>query len=323
VRIRPSIIIWRDDSSQFYRSVEAIAGFRDAIAISVVPYGWAQLLRFDHNPDILYANWFSVYPWMIDKNYEYVVMRSMAQLALHLVEEIKPQSTPGVTPRNLIPRMIDFTLLNALLKRWPLRYHSENSAWEHIALFRSLNMANAAALLPANAEVTTYDIGRSVALWVSAFEILVHPGQGKVGFLQVYDILDKVEWRLTECKEKIHQTHGYEPGRELRNLACWVYGLIYKARNEFLHGNPVTGDTLVVRQSKRHLLQYAPVLYRMALTGFLNLKWDQAVAEGEVDTSEAGFHFGCYQSDMEAALATVLITKEEREAQRQSLLKRL
>src|SRR5437660_840711 len=115
-RIQPSIVIWRDDSSHLYRSVEALAGFRDAISLSVVPYGWSHLLRYDITPDILYANWFSIYPWMLDKNYEYVVMRSMAQLALDEVKEFQGQSTPGITPRALISRMIDHALLDALLK---------------------------------------------------------------------------------------------------------------------------------------------------------------------------------------------------------------
>ena len=141
-KILPSIIIRRDDSPQLYRSIEAINGFRDAICLSVVPYGWAQTLRFDRPSDILYGSWFSVYPWMTDKNYEYVVMSSMAQVALHLVEEIKPQSTPGVTPRPLKPNMIDRTLLDALLKRWSIRYRAKDTAWEDTALFRSLNMAN-------------------------------------------------------------------------------------------------------------------------------------------------------------------------------------
>jgi hypothetical protein len=319
-RILPSIIIWRDDSSQLYRSVEAIGGFRDAICLSVVPYGWAQTLRFDRPFDILFGSWFSVYPWMTDKNYEYVVMQSMAQLALHLVEEIKPQSTPGITPRELKPSMIDRTLLNALLERWPLRYQSERASWENTALFRSLNMANFASLLPSTAQVTNYDIGRSVSLWVSAFEILVHPGQGQSGFLQVYDILEKVQWNLTECKEKVYEAHGFKPGQQKRNLPCWIYGVIYNARNQYLHGNPISNDTLVVPQSKRNLFEYAPILYRMALAGFLGLNWTElepTEAEKLADYRKRWFYYRHYQGDMEAALATILITKEEHTARRE------
>jgi len=36
-------------------------------------------------------------------------------------------------------------------------------------------------MLPGNVEVTIYDIGKAIALWVSAFEILAHPGTPNVG----------------------------------------------------------------------------------------------------------------------------------------------
>jgi hypothetical protein len=228
--LQPSIIIRRADTPELYRSVDALAGFRDAIALSVIPYSWSQFLRYGHTLEVAYSDWFTIYPWMLDKNYEYVVMRSMAQLALDEAHELKPQSTPGITPRPLIRRMIDRTMLAALLKRWPERYATETPSWEDTALFRSLNMANAAAKLPANAEGTYYDIGRSVALWVSAFEILVHSGSS--GLFKVYDNFDKAEWNLTKCKEKKYEAYGYKEGEPLRNLACWIYGKIHQSRND-------------------------------------------------------------------------------------------
>lgn len=36
--INPSIIIWRNDTNDLYRRVDALAGFRDAIAMAVLPY---------------------------------------------------------------------------------------------------------------------------------------------------------------------------------------------------------------------------------------------------------------------------------------------
>lgn len=324
-QVQPSIIIWRDDSSEHYRSVEALAGFRDALSISVTPYGWATLLCYGHSPEILYSDWFAIYPWMLDKNYEFVVTRTMAQMGLDEAEELRPQSTPGITPRPLIRRMIDRPMLEALLKRWPTRYQTNTPSWENTALFRSLNMANAASKIPANADGTHYDVGRSIGLWVSAFEILVHTGT-KSDLFKVYDILDKVDWHLTECKEKLYQPHGYKPGRPLRTLACWVYGKIHDGRNDFLHGNPIAADTLVVPQSDRHLLHYAPILYRMALTGFLKLKWDEPepTCQEELDTYQSRkFDFGYFQGEMEAALATVLYSKEEHAAFREGRSVRL
>jgi hypothetical protein len=85
-------------------------------------------------------------------------------------------------------RMIDMPLLRALLGRWEMRFKTETPARENVALFRSLNMALSAAILPGNVEVTIYDIGKAIALWVSTFEILAHrlgTSQAAVRFLCV------------------------------------------------------------------------------------------------------------------------------------------
>ena len=126
-RLQPSIIIRRDDSSENYRSVEALAGFRDALSISVNPHSWATLLRHGHNPEILYSGLVDIYPWMLDKDYNFVVMNSMAQMGFEQEEKLHPQSTPGITPRSLTRRMIDRPMLEALLKPWPTRYQDQNS----------------------------------------------------------------------------------------------------------------------------------------------------------------------------------------------------
>jgi hypothetical protein len=73
----------------------------------------------------------------------------------------------------------------------------------------------------------------------------------------------------------------------------------------------VNDDNLLVKDSKRFLLDYAPILYRLALTGFLGLKFTEKApdaSDGEAYEAyeERAFHFQKYQQDMEAALATIL-----------------
>ena len=117
------------------------------------------------------------------------------------VKELRPQSTPGIVHRPLVRRDIDRPLLAALLQRWQHRYQTLTPTWEDTALFRSLNMANAASKIPASADGTNYDVGRSVGLWVSAFEVLVHNGKDKSGLFKVYENFNKPQWNLTKCKE--------------------------------------------------------------------------------------------------------------------------
>jgi hypothetical protein len=319
-QIWPSVLIRESTSPEQYRSVEALAGFRDALAVSVIPYSWAHALRFENTFGIRYANWFSFYPWMVDAKYEGLIMQSMAVLAYHEVRALKAQPAAGFTYQSLTARMIDRPLLCALLGRWESRFKSDEPTRENIALFRSLNMALSASMLPGNVEVTIYDIGKAIALWVSAFEVLAHPGTPNVGFKQVYELLEKTKWNLSDCSQPVYEPYGNKTGHPKRNLPVWLYGELNRARNDFLHGNPITGSRLIVAPGKRPLHLYAAPLFRMVLAAYLDLKIDRGpVPKGETDYEAFLAHehqFGHYQSDIEAALATILFTKEEYRAVR-------
>jgi hypothetical protein len=314
-QVWPSVLIRESTSPERYRSVEALAGFRDALAISVIPYSWAQTLRFENTFGIRYANWFSFYPWMVDAQYDGLLMQSMAQLGYHEVKALKAQTTAGFAHQPLAARMIDMPLLRALLARWETRFKTETPARDTVALFRSLNMALSAAMLPGNVEVTIYDIGKAIALWVSTFEILAHPGTSNVGFKQVYELLERATWKLSDCNDPIYEPYGYKAGQSKRPLPVWLYGEMNRARNDFLHGNPIGDARLIVPPGKRPLHLYAAPLFRMALTAYLDLKLDpRPPGHGETDYEAFltyTYEFGHYQSYIEAAIATILLTEEE------------
>jgi hypothetical protein len=316
-QVSPSIILVRADKFNQYRSAEALAGFRDAVAISTIPYSWAHVLRFENNHNIKYANWFSFYPWVVDNKYEGVVMQSMAQLGYHEVKAMKGQTTPGISHMTLAPNMIDAALLPALLDRWVARFGSTTSSKKDTSLFRSLNMALSAAELPGNVEVTIFDLGRSIALWVSAFEILTESGTCDA----VYKLLEGTKWNLSTNSDPIYGPHKHTPGQPKRMLPVWLYGAMNHARNDFIHGNAIDPSRLIVAPGKRPLHLYTAPLYRMALTSFLDLKPPPVVAkEGESDYDAHWRHmhdFGWFQSNIEAAISTVLYTQDEYRQMRQ------
>ena len=316
VAVSPSVLLRENSSPARYRTVEALAGFRDAFAMSVIPHSWAHTLRFETGSGIRYANWFSFYPWMMDAKCEGIIMQSMAQLGYDdEIESLRGQTTPGFSYQLITARMVDRPLLDALLDRWVARFATENPTRDNVALFRSLNMALSASMLPGNVEATIYDIGKTIALWVSAFEILAHPGHTDSGFKQVYQLLERVIWNLSECREPIYDPYGYKVGQKKRALPVWLYGELHRARNDFLHGNKITDLPLIVSPGKRALNLYTAPLYRMALTSHLELRVDRPPAsEGETDYEAflAYQHeFGGYQREMEAAIATILFTQQE------------
>jgi hypothetical protein len=96
---------------------------------------------------------------------------------LHEVSHLRPQSAAGLGERSLGERHIDRPLLRELLERWRDCFATGNETAEHRRLFRSLDMARAASKMPGEADATFFDAGRAVAMWISAFEILVHDGK--------------------------------------------------------------------------------------------------------------------------------------------------
>jgi len=73
----------------------------------------------------------------------------------------------------------------------------------------------------------------------------------------VYDRLGEITWRHKKLKAR-----RFKPAssKTKRNLACWIYGEIYRVRNDFLHGNPVNAKSLTVKRSGRnpsHMLAYS------------------------------------------------------------------
>ena len=148
-----------------------------------------------------------------------------------------------------------------------------NETAEDRRLFRSLEMARAASKTPGGADATVYDAGRETALWVSAFEILAHDGQ-RADFQRVLSLLNRVQWLSRKLKVQDRKvTYGGKVRQT--NLAGSIYERLYKARNDFLHGNPVTIETLELEKSGKQVRWFAAPLFRLALTAFLDLRFSE------------------------------------------------
>ena len=63
------------------------------------------------------------------------------------------------------------------------------------------------------------------------------------------------------------------------NLAGAIYKRLHWARTAFLHGNPVTAETLRVEGSRKPVLWLAAPLFRLALTASLNLRFSETLLD--------------------------------------------
>jgi len=322
-RIHPALILRREDAPKRLESLDAAVSFRDILVASIVPSASSR--------NLIYANlrnraslstFFWVYPWMIDRNFEYAIAQTPTTMSLHDASAINGQSSPELIPINVSRQDFDETLLQSLLERWTARYINTMPTWENIALFRSLNIANQACQIPGDADATIFDFGRIISLWVSAFETLVHPGEnGRATLNEVYALLERVPWLDKRCGHRRFMTRAHKK-QTRRNIACWIYNHIYDCRNDFLHGNPVNNSNLIIRRSGRPLINFAPPLYRLGLTSFLELSINKLPppmtdTEAFATFCSESLIFEEPQRDAENAIRWALTSVEEQERWKQ------
>lgn len=280
--IEPALIIQQRNAPEGLATADAIASFRDVAVASTVPRAIALHTVKGRSLGLVpYSNFFWIYPWMIDRNYEHMIALTPAIRALHDVEALYAHSSTEVSPGALRRRRLDEPLLQKLLDRWEDRYRTNRPSWENIALFRSLNIANQSCLIPGGRDVVMQDYGRLTGLWVVAFETLLHPGEhGQVGKQQVFELLERIPWVDKNCGHRRYVVRERHRARK-RNMACWLYDQINKCRNDFFHGNPVNFKSLVLPKSGRLMVNHAASLYRLALTAFLDLTWNEPIPNEE------------------------------------------
>lgn len=317
-KIIPSILVMRDDAPAWVKSWEAVGGFRDMLSISTVVLNRTAVLIHHLSRSYQYSTSFDFYPYSITTDYQRLVTLNPALMGMDLIEEFHGQTTPGLPVSNFDRLDYDEILVKGLIAEWERRFASQTPSWRSLSLFRSLNMAHSAAQIPGAIGVINYSLGRNIGLWVSAFEILVHPETADSGFRQVYALLNQVDWRTQACKEDAYASYDGRNSKSPRNLACWIYGEINHARNDYLHGNPIKPDRLNVPPHGKNLFDYVPSLYRMLLTAFLGLNYYGPFKPREPGASHydaAGmleYRFNSRQCDYEQALSDILKPRAER-----------
>jgi hypothetical protein len=277
-QILPTIGMVREDAHGDVKTVTAFGGFRDAVCVSAVVKGHALTMTSKRPRGLLYSEAFDVYPWFLTPDMDGRLMAyTPGVTSLHHVEEFRPQIAPAIPNRFLNSGDLDRPLLEALTARWERYFAKGEECADDRRLFRALDMARAASKMPGGRDASEHDMGRAVALWVSAFEILAHDGVRSCS-KRVHSLLDRVESLRPTMKTRDRKA---KVGGKLieTNLAGEVYGHLYRVRNDFLHGNRVDRDTAKPEKSQRPVLFFAAPLFRLALTAYLNLRGAEPTAD--------------------------------------------
>ncbi len=109
-----------------------------------------------------------------------------------------------------------------------------------------------------------YDHGKHCSLWVSAFETLAHFGK-KNGFEQVVKLIGKRQLFEPELSKKEMIQIGKTQCS--LNAAQRLYHHLHLARNDFLHGNPLSDETFIPHELADgiRLLDVAPLVFHTIL----------------------------------------------------------
>ncbi|CAA7600861.1 Hypothetical protein DEACI_1514 [Acididesulfobacillus acetoxydans] len=269
----PSAIIYYESAPEGVKSIPAMVDFRNCVAMSYILPGWGQMdfaqISSPSNP--LWSDFFDFYPALVDSRDAISSINPAQEIFGGKNAPFEGMSSPYVTqpPGEFI---VDTNLLSLLISKWEQRYVSPGTdKWDGRKLFRSLEMAYRVLSLPVKNEGSIHDFGSSIALWVSAFEILAHPEDGKVDKTVVFELLRKApSWYYEELLDKRFEVQTRK-GKLSATLVERLYDDLYNARNAFLHGNTIDVD---VWRYKGKTIQIAlenlaPVLYRTALMSYL------------------------------------------------------
>jgi len=268
--VHPAVLLFDAQAPDTKRTGEAMVGIRNALAVSTVLQQTALELLYPQGHRILFTDPFDFYPWNLDRDFDRMLSITPASMAIHRVDDFAGQPSPG-SPVHILQRTsIDSILLGELLDHWNVAYGHPRMTPMDRALFRSLNMASAAMRMPATTAATIFDYGRQCGLWISAFEILAHFKYGRANLANVFALFDMKRFHMRRLNARLYRVR-YGGQRRSVTLSHKLYERLYRVRNDFLHGNPVTVKSLQIPQSGRFIGTFAPLLYRFALRNFLDL----------------------------------------------------
>lgn len=269
-KYRPGCFLIRADIPIAKRTPEAIRAFRNVCSISATTAAYAVGLDSPQN-----AQW--VTHWSDQFLFGYFTAGKSGWIqtldgAVQGMDDKIPRQQPASQfgrPSNFSLR-VDEPLLDRLFGCWRRCYMRRRDRGKLRRLFRALEVAFHASLFPADGLTSINDVGTRLALWVSAFEVLCHPG-GKVDKRIVQQAIGAAPFGRRELRAKRYTiSHQKKPVRVTLSEA--LYDDLYFARNQFLHGMPVRGAMLNYRQSAKYeaLQKIAPVLFNAALVAHLN-----------------------------------------------------
>lgn len=256
-------------------SAPAFNDFRNAVAISMILPARCAAVRGSGSLSPIWSDTFDFHPAQINPNGR-VILQSPALLNVVDDDPLHLTASPAI-PVFSYALYADSYLYRCFGREWRRRYATpaRDDRFSR-SLFRSLEVAYHAASVGVKTFGSTTEFGTHIALWVSAIEILAWPARRHADLPSILDFLERAPSDRILKRRRFRLNVNKK--RRSMNAIQRCYYLLYKARNQFLHGNPVSNRTLVGRTRGKRvgLLRLAALVYRYALISYLGGRYARA-----------------------------------------------
>lgn len=297
----PGCVLVRSDAPDAVRQAETLRAFRNVCAAATITSSAARALTGGQWLP-LYSDFFVFASHVAGKSGWIQNMDGPVGGMNDDVENFVGQCGGQIDMPDAFSVSADPVLLKRLFAAWDLYCLKKKRRGEMLPIFRSLEVAFHAARFPSDGLSSINDAGTRVGLWVSALEILAHPGAGgKADKEKVQTVLGNAELRSKPLKRRRYRV-SYAKKPYTVALPGRIYEDLYAARNAFMHGNPVEGRDLQFWRSLKRpsLMRLAPLLYNLALRATLDRLIPQAPQL--IDVEEDFFGLGVIEKGLKAAL---------------------
>lgn len=264
--LRPSFVFMSKKPATLREDGSALIAFRNIISLSITMD--ATRTKLAHGTTAFSGFQFSdnsdFFPWMLGKDLTNIYASNHVFMGFKSTDDFIGHAAPQIFTREIDAHSGDYQLREKLLDLWTESFVTSPRT---SLLFRSFEMAYEASRLPPAFLHSDVDHGRLIALWISAFETLFHPGK-TVNFETIQTALDRYP---SPSQSFLKKSLTFEHKNMPRDCSIpqWLYKQLYYARNAYLHGNPVRAETLRPQGLKTALLHLAPLLYRLGVETFL------------------------------------------------------
>jgi len=203
-RVKPTALIWRTEAPKSVKRSEAVVAFRNSLAISCLLYNCAISANSNNLHGPIFSDHFDFSPVTIGRGGGFHISSPAIEAYGPKLVKFLGLTYPHLPHYRLLKTKPDKFLAKKIVDKWRERFVSPaQDSWDTRLLFRSLEVAYQAMVMPFHNYSSLFEYGTNLAVWISTLEILFHKKPGdSVNLRMVCDHLGRHKWGLKRLRGK-------------------------------------------------------------------------------------------------------------------------